>query len=136
MQYKQLEAERYLYFKQNKNEFGLGISWVDNLTMVAATKQETMLRVGELTREHFTLHNKWKLSKYVGCKIKWSKSKRAMKFTQPVLLQSYIGKFKLPKANSRTLAAAEELLCIDKKDVLICNKKQHFTKKGSESCST
>jgi hypothetical protein len=36
------------------------------------------------------------MNEYVGCKLEQNKEKRWIKFTQPVLLQSYTDEFNLP----------------------------------------
>ena len=39
-------------------------------------------------------------SMYMGYKLDWNKSKKRLKFTQPVLLQIFVDEFDLPKGKS------------------------------------
>jgi hypothetical protein len=52
------------------------------------------------------------IEEYVGCKI--VRTKNSLKFTQPVLMQSYSDKFELPKKRYRTPALAGLVLVAGK----------------------
>jgi hypothetical protein len=54
------------------------------------------------------------IEEYVGCKI--VRMKNSLKFTQPVLMQSYNDKLKLPKKSYRTPASAGSVLVAGKKE--------------------
>ena len=61
---------------------------------------------------------------YVGCKVEQNKNDGSIKFTQPVLLQSYKDEFELSDKKPLTPAEAGNVLMkADKKDAV--GKKQH-----------
>ena len=83
------------------------VSWIDNNlivgneTVVAETKKDLM--------DRFECKDCGKLNKYVGCKIDRI-GNDAIKFTQPVLLQSNSDKFGLPEQSVTTPAVAGDVL--------------------------
>ena len=50
------------------------------------------------------------LTEYVGCKIEINRETRELKFTQPVLIQSFSDEFRLPEKNYSTPAEAKQVL--------------------------
>jgi hypothetical protein len=56
---------------------------------------------------------------YIGCKIDINKNESTLQITQPVLLQSFVDEFKLPKSNPVTPAAAGETLHADEEVKLL-----------------
>ena len=64
------------------------------------------------------------MSKYVGCKL--DRSKGALTFTQPVLLQSFWGKFELPEEIDKPKIPAEagQILVKSKEDEKVVSKKE------------
>ena len=47
---------------------------------------------------------------YVGCKIDYNQDEGELRFTQPVLLQSYVDEFKLPDYEYMTPAESGQVL--------------------------
>ncbi len=74
--------------------------------VVEKTKKDLM--------ERFDCKDYGDINEYVGCKIE--RTKNLLKFTQPVLMQSYHDKFDLPKKNYRTPAPARLVLVAGKKE--------------------
>jgi hypothetical protein len=62
--------------------------------------------------ERFDCKDCGDIKEYVGCKIE--RTKNSLKFTQPVLIQSYNAGYKLPKKSYKTPAPAESLLVAGK----------------------
>ena len=72
------------------------VSWIDNYLMVRSRKA-----VAEAKREmmeRFECEDVGDIVEYVGCKIDINREEQTLKFTQPVLLQSYEDEFELPNA--------------------------------------
>jgi hypothetical protein len=73
------------------------VSWIDEYLIiepkkaVAKTKKDLM--------ERFDCKDCGDIEEYVGCKIQ--RTKNLLKFTQPVLMQSYNDKFELPMKTTR-----------------------------------
>ena len=59
------------------------------------------------------------LKEYVGCKLEWNTERRAIKFTQPVLIQSFEDEFNLPNGKFKTPAELGKVLekCEDGQEV-------------------
>ncbi len=87
------------------------VSWIDdNLiigpkNVVEKTKKDLM--------ERFDCKDCGDIKEYMGCKIE--RTKNSLKFTQPVLMQSYNDKFELPKKSYKTPAPAGLVLVAGKK---------------------
>ena len=60
--------------------------------------------------ERFECEDVGDIVEYVGCKIEIDREKQTLKFTQPVLLQSYEDEFDLPNAVPMTPAAPGSVL--------------------------
>ncbi len=58
-----------------------------------------------MMKKHFEYNNLENVTEYIGCKIKRSNINRAIKFTQPVLVQSQQDKFDLPDGIPPTTSA-------------------------------
>ncbi|KAL7460684.1 hypothetical protein ACHAXS_001130 [Conticribra weissflogii] len=50
----------------------------------------------DMMKKHFECNDLGNMMEYIGCKIERSKTSRAIKITQPVLVQSLQDKFDLP----------------------------------------
>ncbi len=88
------------------------VSWIeDNLIIgpkkaVEKTKKDLM--------ERFDCKDCGDIKEYVRCKIE--RTKISLKFTQPVLMQSYNDEFELPKKSCKTPALAGLVLVAGKKE--------------------
>ena len=69
-------------------------SWVDDL--LSWGNKKDVLKGREALKQHFDLNEVGELKEYVGCKVEYNKVNGQMKLTQPVLVQSFADKFKLP----------------------------------------
>jgi hypothetical protein len=104
-------ADPCLYHKWGEEGLVLIVSWIDdNLiigpkNVVEKTKKDLM--------ERFDCKDCGDIKEYMGCKIE--RTKNSLKFTQPVLMQSYNDKFELPKKSYKTPAPAGLVLVAGKK---------------------
>lgn len=99
-------ADPCLYFKWTQDGLAIMASWIDdnlivgNEKVVLATKNDLMSR--------FECEDCGEITEYVGCKIVRVGSK--LKFTQPVLLQSFSDEFEMPSRKYNTPASAGTVL--------------------------
>ncbi len=95
-------ADPCLYHKWSDNRLVLIVSWIDD-NLIIGTKKAVEKSKKELM-ERFNCKNCGEREECVGCKIE--RKGTVLKFTQPVLLQSYSDKFELPKRVYKTPAQA------------------------------
>jgi len=94
IKFKRSKADPCLYFKWSaKYGLILIILWVDDL-LICGCKQACM-EVKEAIMQHFKIDDVGEMKEYVGCKVECKNG--TIKLTQPVLLQSFIDEFDLPK---------------------------------------
>ena len=77
--------------------------------MCVGQKQVVMNETKKLS-DRFDVDDVGRLEEYVGCKIEWDHEKGTMRFTQPVLLQSFEDDFELPKGKPVTPLVAGTVL--------------------------
>jgi len=96
-----------LYYKWTENN-GLVIivSWIDDNLIVGS--KAAVLEARKDMMDRFECEDCGEIEEYVGCKI--VKDGRELKFTQPVLLQSYSDEFELPNRNVTTPATPGTVL--------------------------
>jgi hypothetical protein len=110
MKYTRSNADPCLYYKWQDND-GLivWISWVDDC-LVAGPKKRVLEAKGEM-KDLFDCDDIGELQEYVGCKIVHDQANRSVKFTQPVLLQSFRDEFQIPDSvHHETPASPGEVL--------------------------
>ena len=71
----------------------LRVTWIDDCLVLGPTAEVKKARAQLI--HQFNCNVTGNMSKYVGCKL--DRSKGALTFTQPVLLQSFWDKFDLPE---------------------------------------
>ena len=102
-------ADPCLYFKWNDHErLNIWISWVDDLLAIGTRDDVELMAEG--VKSQFDVDDLGTLEEYVGCKIDIDRENRSMRFTQPVLLQSYQDEFKLPDLSPVTPLEAGRVL--------------------------
>jgi hypothetical protein len=97
---KRSNADPCLYFKRIDNNLVIIVSWIDDNLIIG--NKECLLRVKHDLMKQFQCDDCGELQEYVGCKIE--RKGNQLKFTQPVLLQSYNDEFKLPNRATQTPA--------------------------------
>jgi hypothetical protein len=88
------------------------VLWIDDNLIIGSKK--AIEKAKNNIMERFDYKDCGDIEEYVGCKI--VRTKNLLKFTQPVLMQSYNGKFKLPKKSYRRPALAGLVLAAGKKE--------------------
>ncbi len=88
--------------------------WIDDNLIIGSKKAVKITKKDIMDR--FDCKDCGDIEEYVGCKI--ARTKNSLKFTQPVLMQSYNDKFELPKKSYRTPAPAGLILVAGKKEAL------------------
>jgi hypothetical protein len=91
-------ADPCLYHKCGEEGLVLIVSWIDNNLIIGSKK--VVEKTKKDIMERFDFNDCGDIEEYVGCKI--VRTKNLLKFTQPVLMQSYNDKFKLPKMSYKT----------------------------------
>ncbi len=105
-------ADPCLYHKWGEDGLVLIVSWIDD-NLIIGSKQAVEKAKKDLM-ERFDCKDCGDLDKYVGCKV--VRTENLLKFTQPVLMQSYSNKFELPTRSYKTPAQAGSVLEAGKKD--------------------
>ena len=99
-------ADPCLYFKWTDDGLVIIASWIDDNLIIGSEKGVAKVKA-ELMRR-FECDDCGEMQEYVGCKI--VREGRELKFTQPVLLQSFADEFELPKRSFSTPAPAGTVL--------------------------
>ncbi len=105
-------ADPCLYYKWGEERFVLIVSWIDDSLIIGSKKAVKKIKKDIMGR--FDCKDCGDIEEYVGCKM--VRTKNLLKFTQPVLMQSYNDKFVLPKKNYRMPALAGLVLVAGKKE--------------------
>ncbi len=88
------------------------MSWIDDNSIIGPKKAVEKTKKDLMKR--FDRIDCGDIKEYVGCKI--DRTKNSLKFTQPVLMQSYNDKFELPKKSYKTPAPAGLVLVAGNKE--------------------
>ena len=117
MKFKRSDTDPCLYWKWTQNGLLIWLSWVDDCLCIGP-KEEVMKSKTELTTL-FDCDDVGEFNEYVGCKLERDWSNRIIKFTQPVLLQSFEDEFDLPDREYETPAETGKVLtkCEDEQQV-------------------
>ena len=94
MNYKRCKVDPCLYYQWFQDELVIWLSWVDD-NLCVGPKNRVLLAKKEMM-DRFDCDEIGNMDEYVGCKLERDYEKRTMKFTQPVLLQSFDDEFELP----------------------------------------
>ena len=118
MKYDRSRADPCLYWKYNESDgLSVWLSWVDDCCILG--KAKAVFENKEKLKQLFDCDDVGELKEYVGCKVEWNTEKRSIKFTQPVLLQSYEDEFELPKGTFKTPAEPGKVLeeCVENHEI-------------------
>ena len=126
MNYQKSDADPCLYFKwEDGTRLNIWLSWVDDLLNLG--KEADVNRSCEELKKHFDCDDLGKLEEYVGCKIDYNKAEGSLKFTQPVILQSFNDEFDLPDKSPVTPAEAGQVLVkVDSKNAISANEQTKY----------
>ena len=105
---KRSNADPCLYYSWTENGLVIWVSWIDDCLVVGSRKAVEIAKKEMM--ERFECDDVGDIVEYVGCKIDIDKENQTLKFTQPVLLQSYEDEFELPTAVPKTPATPGSVL--------------------------
>ena len=108
LQYSRSKADPCLYYKWGEEGLVLWISWVDDC--LVAGSESVVTKEKAKMKQLFDCDDIGELQEYVGCKIVHNRKERSVKFTQPVLLQSFTDEFGIGGSKHETPAPAGEIL--------------------------
>ena len=95
MQCTRSNADPCLYFKWNsKMELTIWLSWIDDCLCIGP--KENVLIAKKEMMSLFECNKIGNMDEHLGCWLECNFEKRMLKFTQPVLLQSFNDEFDLP----------------------------------------
>jgi hypothetical protein len=106
--YERSKADPCMHFKWTDAGLVIFLSWVDDM-LICGPEQEVLKAKQEFTTA-IECDDQGELEEYVGCKVNYDKEKGRMKFTQPVMIQSFNDEFKLPSEAPVIPATAGDLL--------------------------
>ncbi len=104
------KVDNCIYHKWNGDKLILWTTWVDDMIVAGSTQTEIDDEKKGLAEE-FKTSELGPLNEYVGCKIEHDREAGTMKFTQPVLIQSFEDEFEIPeKIRDQSPAIAGQVL--------------------------
>ena len=87
-----------MYFSMSKaGELAIWLLWVDDNLILGPS--HVMKDEGKKLANEIKIEDVGKLKEFVGCKIEIDKSERSAKFTQPVMIKSFLDKLSARKKN-------------------------------------
>ena len=110
MQFKRSYADPSLYWKWTGAGLIIWLSWIDDCLCMGPNAE--VMKSKEEMKGLFNCEDIGEFKEYVGCKIERNDIEGYVKFTQPVLLQSYNDEFQLPSNHYDTPAEPGKVLGI------------------------
>ena len=95
-------VDNCVYYKWDDTGLSLLASWVDDL--IVAGKEDTVSYQKSKLKEMVPIDDCGSMDEYVGCKVDIDRVERKLKFTQPVMIQSFQDEFDLPDKSPITPA--------------------------------
>ena len=118
MKYNRSSADPCLYWNWHEEDgLSVWLSWVDDCCGLGPKK--VVMKSKEQLKRLYDCEDIGALTEYVGCKLEWNTDEGSIKFTQPVLLQSYQDEFELPTQSYTTPAEPKTVLtkCDDGQEI-------------------
>ena len=111
MNYKRSEADSCLYHKWTKYGLVLWLSWIDDCFFTGPEKacQEAKTQM----MQRFDCDEIGNMDEYIGCKLERNWENRSLKWTQPVMIQSFSDEYKTNTSRPSPTTPAEpgQILC-------------------------
>ena len=98
-------ADYCLYFKWVGDKLFLSVNWVDDIIM-ACSDESIIVGKKKKLAETFELDDVGPMNEFVGCKIEHDRDAATMKFSQPILIQSFGDEYELPTKTTGGTPAA------------------------------
>ena len=121
MKFERSKADPCLYYLWSAVGLVVWLSWIDDCLCMGPT--EAVEEAKNQLMEQFDCSDEGELNEYVGCKIMKNMKEKWLKFTQPVLLQSFndefetdgLKNFETPMESGKVLVKAEPKESLGKK---------------------
>ena len=91
MKYEKSPADPCLYFRWTLEGLVIWISWIDDCLVVGPAK--SLKQAKDKMIKRFDCDEIGNMNEYVGCKLERNYQTRSLKFTQPVMIQSFVDEF-------------------------------------------
>ena len=108
MKYQKSKADPCLYFKWTKEGLIVWISWIDDCFVVGPVNSVKQARIEMIKR--FDCDVIGNMNEYVGCKLERNWDNRSLKFTQPVMIQSFTDEFEVTIREQNLPASPGQIL--------------------------
>ena len=127
MKYDRSGADPCMYYKWTTDGLIIWLSWIDDC-MIWGNKQ-IIYKEKEQFMERFDCDDVGELKEYVGCKIE--RTENSIRFTQPVLIQSFSDEFKVTGKNIMTPAEAGQVLVKNENaENVVCKESHTYYRSG------
>ena len=93
MGFKRSKADPCLYFKWTLFGLVIWLSWIDDCLCVGS--KQGVMKAKQQMKDQFDCDDVGDLNEYIGCKVEIDHENGTVKFTQPVMLQSFKDEFEL-----------------------------------------
>ena len=129
MNYEKSPADPCLYFKWTIEGLIIWISWIDDCFVVGTPKNVRQAKE-EMTKR-FDCDIIGNMNEYVGCKLDRDWNKRSLKFTQPVMIQSFADEFEVAGKEQELPATPNQILPRCEPEQAMPEKKQKKFRSGT-----
>ena len=129
MQFERGKADPCMYWKYDKEKgYTIWLSWIDDCLGIGP--RENVIKSKNEFCKLFECDDVGEFEEYVGCKLHIDRATRTMKFTQPVLIQSFEDEFILPKYNYKVPGEPGKVLHKCEEGQVLNHKKHALYRKG------
>ncbi len=128
MKFARSNCDPCLYWKDTDKGMVFWLSWVDDCLCVGPDG-DVIISKNEM-KKLFDCDDVGAFEEYVGCKIDHNVKERSLKFTQPVLTQSFEDEFDLPDYKYMTPAESGQVLGPVQEGQEVGNEKQSLFRRG------
>ena len=123
MGYERNKADPCMYFQWTPTGLVIWTSWIDDCMIWGKKKQ--VLNEKNKFMKRFDCEDIGALKEYVGCKIDRNHKERSIRFTQPIMLQSFKDEFNVMTANMRVTPADPGTILAKAEEDQIVSKHEH-----------
>jgi hypothetical protein len=122
-------ADPCMYWKYDKDKgYTIWLSWIDDCLGIGP--KDNVIESKTEFCKLFDCDDIGEFEEYVGCKLAINREERSMKFTQPVLIQSFEDEFTLPNYQYKTPGEPHRVLVECKEGCAVNHKKHAVYRKG------
>ena len=128
MKYERNGVDLCMYFRWTMAGLVIWLSWVDDCMLWGP--REVVPKENEEFMSRFDCDDVGEVREYVGCKIDHDDSDRSMKFTQPVMIQSFRDEFKTLDRKATTPAEVGSILAKGTESTKVDGNEHTYFRKG------